>query len=392
MICIILIKPGYCLIESKTEEMKSSLYLGQFAKIKVFIHWTFLLLIGYIIYSGVSAGQNMEEIGWHILFILTIFFCVVLHEFGHALMGRRFGFKTKDIILLPIGGVARFEKLPEKPQQEFLVAIAGPMVNFAIALILYATTSSGLPDIMNQELVSVNADSFLTLLWMVNLTLGVFNLIPAFPMDGGRIFRAFLSIFQPREKATKIAAAVGFLVALAFIFLGLFYNPFLIIMGAFIILAASSESNMVSTQALLEGHTAGEIVMHSFASLDQNLTIAEASEAILDGQANNFTITTDTEDIIGTLKRDEIIKALANPESHKKAVTSIMNPVSQTIAADTPLKDLYTNELIRTNIMMPVTYQGMVIGVINFENIMEFLAIKQATPHWKNLLQRNRFT
>ncbi|MCE7993995.1 MAG: site-2 protease family protein [Roseivirga sp.] len=373
--------------------MKSSLYLGQVAKIKVFIHWTFLLLIGYIVYSGVSAGQTLEEICWHILFILTIFFCIVLHEFGHALMGRRFGFKTKDIILLPIGGVARFEKLPEKPQQEFLVAIAGPMVNFAIALILYVTTSSDLADIMNQRPVNlVNAESFLTLLWMVNLTLGVFNLIPAFPMDGGRIFRAFLSIFQPREKATKIAAAVGFLVAIAFIFMGLFYNPFLIIMGAFIILAASSESNMVSTQALLEGHTAGEIVMRSFATLDQNLTIAEASEAILDGQASNFTITTDADRIIGTLKREQVIQALANSESHKKPVTSIMDPVNQTITADTPLKDLYTNELIRTNTMIPVTYQGMVIGVINFENIMEFLAIKQATPLWKNLLQKNRST
>lgn len=371
--------------------MKGSFYMGQFAKIKVFIHWTFLLLIGYIIYSGISAGQNLQEISWHILFILTIFFCVVLHEFGHALMGKRFGFKTKDIILLPIGGVARFEKLPEKPQQEFLVAIAGPLVNFAIALLLYMVNPSGLSNILDQGIVTVNSGNFLTLLWMVNLTLGLFNLIPAFPMDGGRIFRALLSIFQPREKATKIAASVGFLVAVAFIFLGLFYNPFLIIMGAFIIFAASSESTMVSTQALLEGHTVGEIVMHSFASLDKDLTIAEASEAILDGQASNFTITATGDEIIGTLKRDQIIKALANPELHKKAVTIIMDPVSQTIAADTPLKDLYTNELIRTNIMMPVTYQGMVIGVINFENIMEFLAIKQATPHWKNLLQRNRF-
>ncbi|GAB5525889.1 MAG: site-2 protease family protein [Roseivirga sp.] len=372
--------------------MKSSFYLGQFAKIKVFIHWTFLILIGYIIYSGVSAGQNPEEIGWHILFILTIFFCVVLHEFGHALMGQRFGFKTKDIILLPIGGLARFEKLPENPRQEFRVAIAGPMVNFIIAFILYLSNPSRLSELMDQELTSVNAANFLTLLWLVNLSLGLFNLIPAFPMDGGRIFRAFLSIFQPREKATKIAASVGFVIALVFIFLGLFYNPFLIILGAFIILAASSESTMVSTQALLEGHTAGEIVMHSFASLDQNLTIAEASEAILDGQANNFTITTATNEIIGTLKRGQIIKALARPELHVQAVTYIMDPVSQTIAADTPLKDLYTNELIRSNIMMPVTYQGMVIGVINFENIMEFLAIKQATPHWKNLLQRKRFT
>lgn len=372
--------------------MKSSLYLGQFSKIKVFVHWTFLILIVYIIYSGVSSGQNLEAIGWHILFILTIFLCVVLHEFGHALTGKKFGFKTKDIILLPIGGVARFEKLPEKPQQEFLVAIAGPMVNFVIAFALYVVTRSSAEDIVNQDIVVINAENFLTLLWIVNLTLGIFNLIPAFPMDGGRIFRAFLSMFQPREKATKVAAYIGFVIAIVFIFLGIFYNPFLIILGAFIILSASSESSMVSTQTMLEGHTAGEIVMHSFASLDKDVTVAEAAATILDAQANNFTVMSGDEEIIGTLKRDQIIKALSSPGHHHISITQIMTPVTQTIPADTPLKDLYTNELLRTNVMVPVTYEGMVIGVINFENIMEFLAIKQAVPVWKKLLRNDRTT
>lgn len=370
--------------------MKSSLYLGQFAKIKVFVHWTFLLLIGYIIYSGVSAGQTVEVIGWHILFILTIFLCVVLHEFGHALTGKRFGFKTKDIILLPIGGVARFEKLPEKPKQEFLVAIAGPMVNFFIALVLYLVTQSSVHDLLNIDISSVNAANFLTLLWMVNLSLGLFNLIPAFPMDGGRIFRAFLSMFQPREKATKIAASVGFVLAFGFILLGIMYNPFMIILGAFIILSASSESSIVSAQALLAGHTAGEIVMHTFASLDKNLSIAEASEIILDGQATNFTITSVENDIIGTIKRDQIIKALATMDHHTTQLFQLMNPVTKTIPAETLLKDLYTDQLLRNDVMVPVTHEGMVIGVINLENILEFIAIKQATPQWKSLLQRKR--
>lgn len=367
--------------------MKSSFYLGQYAKIKVFVHWTFLILIGFIVYSGISAGQTIEATAWHVLFILTLFVCVILHEFGHALTGRKFGFKTKDIILLPIGGVARFEKLPENPRQEFLVAIAGPVVNFFIALILYVFTLPKIDELLVLDFTSINAANFLVLLSMVNLTLGLFNLIPAFPMDGGRILRALLSMFQPREKATKIAANIGIVLAIGFMLVGIFYNPFLILIGAFIILSASSESSIVSAQALLKGHTAGEIVMRNFASLRGELTLAEASQTVLDSQATNFIITTDQEAIVGTLNRDQIIRSLTSTD-HQTPLTQIMIPVKHTIPADTSLKDLYTNEALKGNAMVPVTDQGDIIGVINLENIIELLAIKKATPQWNSLLKR----
>lgn len=369
--------------------MKSSLYIGKLARIKIFVHWTFLILIAYIIYSGISDGKSTEAIGWHILFILIIFLCVVLHEFGHALTARRFGFKTKDIMLLPIGGVARFEELPENPKQEFLVAIAGPMVNFVIALVLYLIIWPDLQSLPSMDFSSIDPSNFLILLLMINLTLGLFNLIPAFPMDGGRILRALLSMFQPREKATKMAATLGFIIATGFIFIGLFYNPFLIVIGVFIILSASSESSLVNAQALLKGHTVGEIVMYHFASLDSNMTIAEASRVILDEQATNFTITSDGNEILGTLNRDQIIKSLTYMDHHQTKLSEIMNPITLTIPMETPLKELYTNPVLRTNVLVPVTNKGEVVGVINLENIQEFLAIKQATPKWKSLLNRN---
>ncbi|OEK00999.1 hypothetical protein BFP97_05505 [Roseivirga sp. 4D4] len=371
--------------------MKGSLFLGQFAQIKVYVHWTFFILFAFIIYSGVSAGQSVDAIAWHLLFLITIFGCVILHEFGHALTGRRYGFKTKDIILLPIGGLARFEKLPENPIQEFVVAIAGPMVNFAIAFVLYFITQPSAHMILNLDLSSINQENFVTLIWIVNLSLGLFNLIPAFPMDGGRIFRAILSMFQPREKATKNAARLGLLLALGFIVLGLYYNPFLIFIGGFIILSASSESSIVSAQALLEGHKAGDIVMHNFSSLNHDLSIAQASEAVLDRQSTHFVIYSDSKEVVGTVNRDQIIKSLKVMD-HKTTLSSIMNPVLEHIPAETSLKELYTSQILRNNVMVPVTENGEVVGVINLENILEFLAIKQATPQWKSILQRHKPT
>lgn len=366
--------------------MKNSLYLGRFAGIKVFIHWSFLILIGIILYSGISAHQPFEAIGWHLLFILTIFACVVLHEFGHALTGRHFGYNTRDITLLPIGGLARFEKLPEQPRQELLVAIAGPLVNFVIALLLSIVLRPDIHQVLAMDLSVITPANFLVMLLLANLTLGFFNLVPAFPMDGGRILRAFLALFQPREKATKIAAGVGFVIAMGFIFIGLFNNPILIFIGAFIIISAFSESAMVGDQVLLEGHTAGEIVMHHFASLNAGISIAEASRAILDGQERNFVIVAGDE-ITGTLSRDQIIKSLSTFD-HTSPVSQIADPVRLTVNINTPLKALYTNELLRRNVMVPVTDGSKVIGVINLENIMEFLAIKKATPKWKSLIQR----
>ncbi len=371
--------------------MKSSLYLGQFSKIKIFVHWTFLILIVYIVYAGISAGLTMNAIGWHVLFISTIFVCVIFHELGHALTGRKFGFKTKNIVLLPIGGVARFEKLPENPKQEFLVAIAGPMVNFVIAAILYVIIQPSVDYILSLDISSINATNFMVMLWIVNISLGIFNLIPAFPMDGGRIFRALLAMYLPREKATQIAASVGFVLATGFIFFGLFYNPFLILIGAFIILSASSETSIVKAQALLNGHSVGEIVMTDFASLDQSISIAEASEVVLNGQSSNFVITSSEHNILGTLDRNQIIKSLSSMD-HRTPLAQVMTKITQTVPAETPLRELYISPLLRNNAMLPVSEDGKIIGVINLENIIEFLAIKQATPQWKSLVQRNRPT
>ncbi|MCB1025649.1 MAG: site-2 protease family protein, partial [Acidobacteria bacterium] len=208
-----------------------SLKVGKFAGIGVFIHWTFWIIIGWIFLMHFQVGHGLEQGVWGVLFILALFLCVVLHEFGHALTARRFGITTRDITLYPIGGIASLEKMPDKPGQELLVALAGPAVNIVIAAILwiYLNASGQIPDVSAMTAShSMLEIPFLWGLFAANIVLAVFNLIPAFPMDGGRALRAILAFSLNRTKATQIAAGVGQFLAIMFVFLGFFYNFWLV--------------------------------------------------------------------------------------------------------------------------------------------------------------------
>ena len=212
--------------------MKGSLRVGTIAGIGVFIHWTFVLIIFYLNFTSARASHDIQ---WSVLFVLSIFATVLLHELGHALAAKRYGIGTKDITLLPIGGVARLERFPEKPGQELVVAIAGPAVNIVLALITALITS--FPDMheMDEFLApGVNPDNFLVNFFFVNLWLALFNMIPAFPMDGGRVLRALLSFRLQRHVATRIAALTGQVIAVLFVVGGFFINPFLVLIGIFI--------------------------------------------------------------------------------------------------------------------------------------------------------------
>ena len=188
--------------------MKWSLKIGRFAGIDVYLHFTFLLLIGWVALIHWRQGQSAAAAVAGVVFILAVFFCVVLHEFGHALTARRYGIKTRDIILLPIGGVARLERLPTQPMQELWVALAGPVVNVVIAVLLFAwlKLTASLEPLQN---LTLTAGPFLERIMAVNLFLIAFNMIPAFPMDGGRVLRAILATRKDYSRATQIAASIG---------------------------------------------------------------------------------------------------------------------------------------------------------------------------------------
>jgi Zn-dependent protease/predicted transcriptional regulator len=365
--------------------MKWSLNLGRYAGIKVFIHWTFLLLIGYIVFINMRMGMSPTEIIWSVIFVLILFLCVTLHEFGHALTARRYHINTKDIVLLPIGGLARLEKIPEDPGQEFAIAIAGPLVNVVIAGLMYAVIAiSGItPDFENYTgIIGIAPENFLHTLLIVNLILAVFNMIPAFPMDGGRVFRALLAYKFPRTVATRIAATLGQVIAFGFVVFGLFYNPFLILIGVFIFLGARAEADYTQAQSFLKGYKVKDVVMHQFNSIDSGETLSKAIDLLLNGQGKDFLVTQNGE-VFGTLSRNEMIRALAE-KGKDTQISAVMNTDVNFIDSNMDLEKLYSGEGRKSESLMPVVENGKLIGVLDTENIIEFLMIKEAE-------QRNKF-
>jgi Zn-dependent protease len=228
-----------------------ALKLGRFFEIDVYVHWTFTLLVGYVLYKFWDKGGL--EMGLYVVgLLLAMFGCVLLHEFGHALMARYFGVPTRDITLYPIGGIARLERMPERPVEELLIALAGPAVNIVIAILLFVPAFLSLGAVADRPaaaLEEVVERSFLFQLFAGNLILAGFNLLPAFPMDGGRVLRALLAGWLGRIRATEVAARLGVAFALGFVVIGFFANPMMILLGLFAMFAGQQELAMVRRRA-----------------------------------------------------------------------------------------------------------------------------------------------
>jgi Zn-dependent protease/CBS domain-containing protein len=368
--------------------MKWSLSLGRIAGIKVFIHWTFLILIAWIIIQSSLAGQSTEQILWVLAFLLVIFFCVFLHEMGHALTAKKFAIKTRDINLLPIGGLARFENLPEDPRQELLVALAGPAVNLLIAAGLYLILFSAGSDVETVDFRTINQSNFLYMLFAANLLLALFNLVPAFPMDGGRALRALLAFKFNRVRATRVAAGIGQVLAIGFVFIGLFYNPILLLIGIFIFLGAQAESSFAQTRDLLSGFKVADVVMEEYKCLQMDDPLSKAIELLLDGQSTKFLVKKG-ETISGTLSRSEMVRALSE-KGREASIGDIMNDQLEYFDADMPLKDAFMKMQQYKHALILVRRRGTFAGVVDLENIQEFIMLRGARPEDKEQVLRER--
>lgn len=220
--------------------MKNGWTLGRIAGIDVTVHWSFGLLVAYVAYLSLSSGAGIGGALFEIGFILAAFGCVVLHELGHALTARGFGIRTHGITLLPIGGVANLEAIPRNPFQELAITAAGPMVNVVIAGVLVpcALAIAGVESVTS---VNVFGGQFVSRLLSFNVIMILFNLLPAFPMDGGRMLRAILAFRLPYLQATQRAVTIGRMMAVLFFVGGLFVNPFLMVIAAFVYFAGGAE-------------------------------------------------------------------------------------------------------------------------------------------------------
>jgi Zn-dependent protease/CBS domain-containing protein len=355
--------------------MKWSWKVGRFAGIDVYIHSTFFLLLGFIGLANWlaerSVGGTLEGVG----FMLALFGCVLLHEFGHALTARRFGIKTRDITLLPIGGVARLERMPEDPRQELPVALSGPAVNLVLAGVLYLVLASqGMLEPITS--LSVSQGSFLERVMMVNVTLAAFNLIPAFPMDGGRVMRALLAMRLEYTRATQIAAALGQGLALILGFIGLFADPFLIFIALFVWIGAAQEASLAQMKSALGGIPVSRAMVTDFETIPETAPLGSAVDILLRGAQEDFPVTRDGE-LVGILERRGLVTGLTK-HGREVPVAKVMRTDYSTVEAAGMLEAALVTMQTCTCEMLPVLREGRLVGLLTKHNVGEFLAVQSA--------------
>jgi len=355
--------------------MKWSWKVGRFAGIDVYIHSTFFLLLGFIGVANWLAARSLAGTLEGTAFMLALFGCVLLHEFGHALTARRYGIKTRDITLLPIGGVARLERMPEEPKQELAVALAGPAVNVVLAGVLYVWLASrgALEPITS---LSVSQGSFLERVMMVNVTLAAFNLIPAFPMDGGRVVRALLAMRLEYTRATQIAAALGQGLALVFGFIGLFSNPFLLFIALFVWIGATQEASMVQMKSALGGIPVSRAMVTEFETLSEDAPLGNAVDVLLRGAQEDFPVTRDGE-LVGILERRGLVAGLTQ-HGRDMPVAKVMRTDYSIVEAAGMLEAALVTMQTCGCETLPVFRDGRLVGLLTKHNIGEFLAVQSA--------------
>lgn len=357
--------------------MKWSWTLGRIAGIKLRMHWTFLLLLAWVGLTYAASG------GWvaaaeGIAFVLAVFACVILHECGHALMAARYGVPTEDITLLPIGGVARMQRMPDVPIQEFWIAVAGPAVNVVIAGLLFLGLLLGGGLAMATRIPTWGTSVFaffLNLMW-VNLILVVFNILPAFPMDGGRVLRALLATQMDYVRATQIAAGIGQGMAILFGFAGLFTNPLLLFIALFVYLGAEAETQMVQFRDLLRGVSVRAAMITRFRTLQGHDTLERAVDELLAGSQQDFPVT-DGHGYRGMLTRQALVKGIREA-GLSGTVADWASEEARPVSPDDPLME--TVESMRNSQLsaLPVFENDELVGLLCHENISELLMVRSA--------------
>jgi len=355
--------------------MKWSIRIGTFAGIGVFMHLTFPLIIGWVGLSYWLQTRTLGGVFEGILFTLILFGFVVMHEFGHALTARRYGIKTRDITLYPIGGVARLERMPDKPIQEFWVALAGPAVNVAIAAVLFAwlTVSGSFAPLASLTLTS---GPFIERLMLVNISLILFNLIPAFPMDGGRVLRSLLALWLEYPRATRIAATIGQGMALILGLVGLFNNPFLLFIAFFVWVGASQEASMVQMKAALNGIPVGRVMRTHFLTLSPRDLLSRVVVLILKGSQSDFPVV-ESGSVVGVVRRADLMAAVAR-QGQDIQVGQIMRREFQTADSNELLEEAILRMQTSADQSIPVLSQGQLVGMLTYDGISEFLQLRSA--------------
>ncbi|MGI8650744.1 MAG: site-2 protease family protein [Rubrobacter sp.] len=354
--------------------MGSAFKIGRAFGIDVKVHWTFFLLL--IFFGFLSYSQNQSIVAALVTgaLILALFFCVLLHEYGHSITAQKLGIEINDITLLPIGGVARMKSMPEKPWDEVKIALAGPAVNVVLApvffgfALLFGGFSGGVPNLLTGV---TGVGSFLGYLAIINIVLAVFNLIPAFPMDGGRVLRGLLATRLGAVRATDISSTIGQIAALGFFLLGLFTNPLLALVAVFIFFGASGEAQMVRQREMLRGLSVRDVMgtKRRTETVTPWHNFGQVFDAVLHGYQDDFPVVDDDGKLVGIITRTEISHAANSPERFA-TVRDLMKTDVPTIS---PNADLFTDaqKLLQENNLraIPVVENGELAGMLTIDDI-----------------------
>jgi stage IV sporulation protein FB len=364
-------------LSERRRGMRWSYSIGNIAGTEIKVHVTFLLFIAWIALNVSQSSGPAAAVG-ATLFLLALFLCIVLHEFGHILMARRFGVRTPDVILLPIGGVARLERIPDDPKQEFLIALAGPAVTLVIAALLYLiiAVSGEQPSFRDPSVADV---SFLVRLMIVNVLLLLFNLIPAFPMDGGRVLRAILVSRMGMVRGTRVAATLGQMLALAGGLYGITTQHLpLILIAFFVFLGANAELAAVETRAAGEGLQVRQMMVTDFRTVPIHATLNQAVDLLLSGEQREFPVVDNLGRTEGILTRENLIRGLSQrgPDSTvAEAMTSGVPSVPPSLSFQEGLERLRSSRLPALPV---IDGGGALVGLLTMDNITDLLLVRRA--------------
>ena len=355
--------------------MGGSFKIGRFSGIDVRVHWTFLLLLAFFAFIGYQASGSLLGALTATAVIVALFVCVLLHEFGHSIVAQRLGLEIHSITLLPIGGVSNLESLPEKPADEVKITVAGPLVNVVLAPIFFGVglLFGAVPGIPSDLFTGVGSvGQFFFYLGYLNVVLAVFNLLPAFPLDGGRILRALLATRLGALRATEISSIVGQVFAAAFFFIGLLGGNFLLaLIGVFIFFGASGEAQMVRQRELTRGLVVSDVMgtKPRTETVTPYHTFGQVLDSVIHGYQEDFPVLDEEGKLVGMITREEIMTAAHSPERYS-SVRDLMKTNVPTISSQADLLGEGLPILQQSGLRaLPVTENGELVGMLTIEDV-----------------------
>jgi len=348
--------------------MRWSFQIAKFFGIPIRVHITFFLLLIFIgLYGSRLQGARSGLFG--IVSIILIFLCVIIHEFAHSLVARKYGVKIKDIILLPIGGVSEMEELPSQPKQEINVALAGPLTSIVLSLIFFFAYRLLFPEAKAVN-ISIFQGNLLLNLFAINLMLAIFNLIPAFPMDGGRVLRGILGLKMGLLQATRVAVGIGEFLAILFFFFGLFFNPWLALIAVFIFLGAEGEKRATELKVEISDVPVRVAMLSNVEAISPDVTLSQVLEKICHGLQQDFPIM-EGKEVLGILSRGTFFSALHNHSKETK-VREIMSREFTSTSEDAPLSEAFQRMNSEKLSVLPVMQGKIFKGLISLEQIGKY--------------------